>query len=275
MVERVCALCEKCINNGDQMACVGKNAFGAAAPDPLQAALQADKHVSAELDATALSSDEECDECRRAKDPNELYGPAGDLLPGQLVSYTIAYENVGQGDAFGVFIVDKLDPAFDLSTVSLPANARLSLNARTIFWDVGDLAPKGELGSTGVVTLTVRLRGDLASGTGVANQAVVHFPSVPEETPTNVVINTIQPLVAEAQTLETVGGQPVAIQLSGRDAVGTPLTFAVVEAPAFGTLSGSAPDLVYTPPAGFSGGDRLRLAELVDLHHPGNDGAAG
>lgn len=257
VVETVCALCEKCVNNGDSMACVAKNGGFLQQSNQLFAALLNDQQVSDQLDALASSGDLECEDCRTAKDPNEIYGPAGDLLPGQLLTYTIAYENVGAGEAAGVFIVNKLDPAFDLATLTLHGDATLSANARTIFWTVGDLAPKGQPGSTGTVSYTVRLRDDLPSGTVLSNSAVVHFPSVPEETPTNVLVNTIQPLAAEPQTLAATIGQPLAIILKGRDAIGSPLTYTIVEGPAFGTLTGTAPQLTYTPTRYAVGGDRL------------------
>ncbi len=256
VVEEVCALCEKCVNNGSDMSCVGKNASLMQQTNQTFAAALNDQHASAQLDALS-SSDLECDDCVLAKDPNELYGPQGDLLPGQLLSYTIAYENVGAGNAIGVFIVNKLDPAFDLDTLVMQGDARLSKNSRTIFWTIGDLSPKGEPGSQGTVSYTVRLRHDLPSGTVVSNSAVVHFPSVPEETPTNVLVNTIQPLVAEPQTLEAVIGQPLAITLKGQDAIGLPLTYTLVEGPDFGTLSGDAPLLTYTPAEQSIGGDHI------------------
>ena len=108
------------------------------------ATLAAQQGAQAELEATA-ASDQECDECRQAKDPNEMYGPAGDLLPGQLVNYTIAYENVGEGTAFGVFIVNKLpDGVFDLATLQIANGGSYSAGSKSIAWDVGDLAPKGQ-----------------------------------------------------------------------------------------------------------------------------------
>ena len=150
-----------------------------------------------------------------------MYGPAGDLLPGQLVNYTIAYENVGEGTAFGVFIVNKLpDGVFDLATLQIGNGGSYSAGSKSITWDVGDLAPKGQDGAKGTVAYSVRLRSDLPSGTIIPNQAVVHFPSVPEETPTNRLTNVIQPLVAEPQSLTTEAGKPIAVTLSGRDAVG-------------------------------------------------------
>jgi RHS repeat-associated protein len=76
----------------------------------------------------------------------------------------------------------------------------------------------------------------------------------------NAIINfTVGPVndapVAAAQTVETVEDTPLAITLQGSDVDGDPLTFAVQSAPANGTLSGAAPDVVYTPVADFNGAD--------------------
>ncbi|RPI50612.1 MAG: right-handed parallel beta-helix repeat-containing protein, partial [Chloroflexi bacterium] len=57
------------------------------------------------------------------KDPNAKYGPEGDLVPGQLVTYTITYENEGAGEAYGVFVVDELSEGFDLATLTLHGDA--------------------------------------------------------------------------------------------------------------------------------------------------------
>ena len=46
-----------------------------------------------------------------------------------------------------------------------------------------------------------------------------------------------------------------AITLTGSDVDGDTLTFSVVTAPAHGTLSGTAPNLTYTPAANYNGPD--------------------
>jgi hypothetical protein len=213
--------------------------------------------ASAELALLSSAYDQQCDECRAAKDPNEMHGPEGDLLPGQLLTYKIDYENVGAGQAYDVFIVNDLSEHFDLATLQVPDNATVSLAARTIFFEVGELAPKGQPGSTGQITYSVRLKAGLPSGTVISNQAVVHFPSVPEETPTNVVVNTVQPIVVTPLALQTAFGQPVAVKLQGQDISNMPLTFAVVDAPLYGALTGAPPNLVYQPAPGFAGPDRF------------------
>lgn len=193
---------------------------------------------------------------RVAKDPNDITGPAGDLLPGQTITYTIRYENEGDGRAYGVYVVNQLPDVFDASTVEFVNRTGTYLPAtRELVWTIGELGPKGAADSQGIITYTVRLREGLASGTVVANQAVVYFPSVPEETPTNTWVNLVAPLVATPQNLTTPYMTPLAITLSGREISGLPLTYEVVEQPRGGTLSGTAPNLTYTPAADFTGTD--------------------
>ena len=61
--------------------------------------------------------------------------------------------------------------------------------------------------------------------------------------------------VAQSQTASTIIDTPVPIALGAIDADGDVLTFAVVAGPTSGTLSGSAPNVIYTPNAGFLGAD--------------------
>jgi parallel beta-helix repeat protein len=214
-----------------------------------------------------------------ARDPNAKYGPAGDVLPGQVLTYTVECENEGAGTAYGVYIADELGEHFDLDSLTVNDGGERISGTNLLWWDIGELAPKGEPGSTATVSFTVRLKDDLPSGTVIANDATVYFPSVPEETPTNAVVNVVQPLVALPQSLETEAGQPVAITLEGVDAVGSPLTYAVVEDPLYGELSGVAPTLVYTAMTTVTGLDRFtfqvsngitdsRPAEVTIQVHP-------
>ncbi len=191
-----------------------------------------------------------------ARDPNDITGPAGDLLPGQTITYTIRYENEGDGWAYGVYVVNQLPDALDASTVTFVNRTGTYLpTTRELVWTIGELGPKGAVDSQGIITYTVRLREGLASGTVVANQAVVYFPSVPEETPTNTWVNLVAPLVATLHSLTTPYMTPLAITLSGREVSGLPLTYEIVEQPRGGTLSGTAPNLTYTPAADFTGPD--------------------
>ena len=58
---------------------------------------------------------------------------------------------------------------------------------------------------------------------------------------------------AIAQALTTDKDTPLAITLAGSDVDNNPLTFAVADEPTHGDLSGTLPDLTYTPDPGYNG----------------------
>ncbi len=66
--------------------------------------------------------------------------------------------------------------------------------------------------------------------------------------------------VATPQSVTVDQDDELALALKGTDADGDALSFAVERDPAHGTLSGSAPDLVYTPDAGYVGADSFGFA---------------
>ncbi|MBI5503449.1 MAG: hypothetical protein HY899_01500 [Deltaproteobacteria bacterium] len=51
------------------------------------------------------------------RDPNQKTGPDGDLIEGQTLTYSIDYENTGEGTACGVFIKDTVDQNPDETTL--------------------------------------------------------------------------------------------------------------------------------------------------------------
>ncbi|MEZ4864024.1 MAG: Ig-like domain-containing protein [Caldilineaceae bacterium] len=61
--------------------------------------------------------------------------------------------------------------------------------------------------------------------------------------------------VATAQSVSTDQDTATAITLAGTDANDDPLTYTVVTNPSNGTLSGTAPNLTYTPTSGYTGSD--------------------
>ena len=61
--------------------------------------------------------------------------------------------------------------------------------------------------------------------------------------------------VANPQTIDTTMDTAVSLTLTGSDIENNPLSYTVVTSPSHGNLTGSAPDLVYTPAAGYSGQD--------------------
>ena len=75
----------------------------------------------------------------------------------------------------------------------------------------------------------------------------------------NITVNAIAPInhapVATAQSLVTAKNSSVTILLTGTDQDGDVLTYSVMSDPAQGLLSGSAPNLLYTPNPGYTGAD--------------------
>jgi hypothetical protein len=65
------------------------------------------------------------------------------------------------------------------------------------------------------------------------------------------------PPVANNLSILTDSNQAAAITLSGSVVGGAPLTYLVVTGPAHGTLSGTSPNLTYTPAPGFVGADSI------------------
>jgi hypothetical protein len=66
---------------------------------------------------------------------------------------------------------------------------------------------------------------------------------------------TNDPPTANPQSVTTTQDTPVAITLTGSDPENDPLTFTVETNPTHGALSGTAPNLTYTPDSGYTGSD--------------------
>ena len=127
--------------------------------------------------------------------------------------------------------------------------------SRTLMWQVGELYP--DTGDS--VTFTVQVPASAVSGTIMVAEATVYFPSVPETTPTNPVVTVVQDVVADGQQVETDRDTPVAIKLSGNSPTSNPLAYTIGEQPLNGTLTGTPPNLIYTPADGFEGLDGLEF----------------
>jgi hypothetical protein len=70
--------------------------------------------------------------------------------------------------------------------------------------------------------------------------------------------------VANDQSVTTNEDTPVDIILVGSDVDGNPLAFVIVNSPAFGSLSGTLPELTYTPDANFVGSDSFKFTTSDD-----------
>lgn len=200
-----------------------------------------------------------------AADPNEMYGPTA-VAPGQWITYTIAYENVGLGNAYGVYILSQLPEELDAGNLDITAGGIFLPGSRTLLWDVGMLGP----GAGGQVHFSARVSAQAPVGSVMLAGATVYFPSVPETTPTNPVVTLVQEVTANRQLVETGEGVPLQITLSGYSPSGNPLVYTITRDPQNGTLSGVAPHLTYTPAANFEGFDSFNfvVGDGVDTSQP-------
>ena len=132
-----------------------------------------------------------------------------------------------------------------------------SLGAETWVWDDAVGSPgQFPLGNGKVVQFTfnnpgtkqIRLTVTNADGSSVAVQALVVQSGTPNPVPNN-------PPVAIAQSVNTPENTAVPVVLTGSDPEKSPLTYAVVANPTQGALSGTAPNLTYTPSGGYQGPD--------------------
>jgi uncharacterized repeat protein (TIGR01451 family) len=88
-------------------------------------------------------------------------------------------------------------------------------------------------------------------GALTSDPATVTINVVPGEAPPN------KPPTATAASVSTPAGLAVAVTLTGRDPDGDALTFTTRGGPAHGKLTGTAPNLTYTPAADFTGQDSI------------------
>lgn len=123
-------------------------------------------------------------------------------------------------------------------------------------WDFGD----GATGTGATVAHTYT-----AAGTYTAT-LVVSDGTVSQSTTRSIVVGAPnQPPVANPQTVDGFQDEPSTITLTGSDPEAGPLAYAVADGPSHGSLSGTAPNLTYTPDAGYFGDDTFTFTT--------NDGA--
>jgi uncharacterized repeat protein (TIGR01451 family) len=152
-----------------------------------------------------------------AVDPNELsVSPEGNVKPGDTLTYTVQYENEGEGIAYGVYFTDTLEEDLDETTLNIgpvldsvtgeqigEAGA-YNPETRTITWFVGEVGP----GQGGSAIFSVNVKETTPNESEVINYATVYFPSVPEETRTNGIVNKVSTFVDNIPPTTTASISP-------------------------------------------------------------------
>jgi len=110
--------------------------------------------------------------------------------------------------------------------------------------------------STGTLTFTPATD---AFGVALITVTVTASAGTPDEdtASTTFTVTVIAKPTATKQFLATKHDTPINITLAGTDPQGLPLGYTIVDTPAHGTLSGTAPALTFTPEAGYIGVDHF------------------
>jgi large repetitive protein len=211
-----------------------------------------------------------------------LFGSLSGIAPDVVYTPNADYHGL---DSFTYIVSDGLADS-NVATVSITVNP---INDDTVA--INDTATTNEDAPVNIAVLgndtdvdggapSVTGASDPLNGTAIveANNTVTYIPdanffgtdtfdytvSDGDLTDTGTVTVTVNPVndapAAGAQTVNTGEGTPVDITLTATDIDSDSLTFIVVTPPSFGILSGTEPNVTYTPNAGFSGVDSFSFA---------------
>lgn len=175
------------------------------------------------------------------------------ISPGDTVMYTIAYENQGSSDVKNAVITDDYDETFLLTPTQISDGG--STDGGIITWNLGTLAA----GSSGFVTYESTLVpiDEFPSGTTkIVNYAFLSGdPTSPMATSHELEVTVNHPPTAEDQSVSTDEDVPLSITLTASDPDNDFLIYNPLTNPEHGILSGTVPNLLYTPDSDFNGSD--------------------
>jgi uncharacterized repeat protein (TIGR01451 family) len=87
--------------------------------------------------------------------------------PGDVITYTLSYSNLGPGTATNAEIADPVPPG--LVFLDAQGNVQVDIPTRTLRFNLGSLPP----GAFGTVSFRARVDGSVAAGTSLTNQATL------------------------------------------------------------------------------------------------------
>lgn len=151
------------------------------------------------------------DSIRASFDPNEKHAsPIGDIAQGELMTYTIHFENLGNDTAFNIHIMDTLSAhldagSFRLITSSHPVSHQIlgTGSDKTLRFDLANIqlpdasAPEH---NKGFVTYQIAAKTGLALGTMIENTAHIYFDINPA-----IVTNTTRNKIPETLSIGKTG----------------------------------------------------------------------
>ncbi|WP_158279859.1 Ig-like domain-containing protein [Coraliomargarita sinensis] len=162
----------------------------------------------------------------------------GPILTNTPVTYTVTFsEDMDAATVTAADFSNAGTAAVTIGSVSEPAPGVFSIEA----------TPTTE-GTLQMQVSAGAVLDDLAGNALDTTSAIADDTTITVDAPNN-------PPVAQNDSVSTNEDTPVAITLVATDADSDPLTYAVVTPPSNGVLTGTAPNLTYTPNSAFSGSD--------------------
>jgi outer membrane protein OmpA-like peptidoglycan-associated protein len=195
--------------------------------------------------------------------PNLTYTPNGDYAGGDSFTFIANDGTVDSNTATITITVSNTNdaPVANAQSVGVAEDTPTTITLTASDADSDPLTytivsgPSNGVLSGTAPNLTYTPNGDYAGGdsfTFIANDGTVDSNTA---TITITVSNTNDAPVANAQSVGVVEDTPTAITLTASDADSDPLTYSIVSGPSNGVLSGTAPNLTYTPNGDYAGGD--------------------
>jgi Bacterial Ig domain/von Willebrand factor type D domain len=162
------------------------------------------------------------------------------LKPPVITSTPPTTATAGTAYSYPILATDPQGAALSYTLVTAPQGMSVDINTGLIKWTPS----AGQLG-----TGSVDVRVSDALGLSADQSFVVAVSAAAGD----------RPPTANAQKLTFVEDTPAPLTLAGADPDGDPLSFSIVAPPAHGTLSGTAPQLRYTPAADYNGPDAFQF----------------
>lgn|GEM_PF-5324141 len=199
--------------------------------------------------------------------PNLVYTPAAGYLGADSFTFKV---NDGQVDSAPAAVtVDVLRgnvaPTANAASVSTLRGVPVSVvltgsdaDGDALAFSVVTLPTHGSLSGVAPSLVYTPATGYIGADSFTFKASDGQADSVPAAVSIDVLRGNTAPTAA-AMSVSTEYGVPVNVPLSGADPDGDALTFSVTTLPGHGTLSGVAPNLVYTPAAGYSGVDSFNF----------------
>ncbi|MCW1920918.1 Ig-like domain-containing protein [Luteolibacter arcticus] len=193
--------------------------------------------------------------------PNLIYRPAANVSGSDSFTYRANDGAVNSATAtVSITILPMNDqPSADAKTFTVQEDGQVAAtltgsdpDGDTLIYSIVTAPTKGTLTGS-APNFTYRPAANL-NGSDSFTYRVSDGASTSATVTANITISAVNDIpVANPQSLTTAEDTPISVNFTGSDVEGSTLTYAVVSPPGNGTLSGTPPNLTFTPAANFSG----------------------